>query len=327
MIVVKQALCINNRAMLDWNDLRHVLETARQGGISGAARVLGVNHGTVARRITAAEQALGARLFDRLASGYVPTAAGLDAVRAAEAMEASGAVLDRQVGARDADLDGPLTVTAPQLLAERILGPIFRDFVAANPGIELTLVATNDVLNLARRQADVAIRISNSPAPTLVGRRVAEQRAAVYATPELIGRDAGGLAPLDWVRFTSWPGPPKKIINIRPNLNVRLAVDDMMAAIGAVRAGVGATRMACVLGDTDPALTRVPGLPVFPYSPLWVLTHADLKRVPRIRAFVDFTATRLRALRPLFTGQGGAQVDFSASVGDSTSSPSALPTA
>jgi len=289
--------------MLDWNDLRHVLETARQGGISGAARVLGVNHGTVARRITAAEKALGARLFDRLTSGYVPTEAGLDAVRAAEEMEASGAILDRQVGARDADVEGPLTVTAPQLLVERVLGPMFRDFVVGHPEIELTLVATNDVLNLARRQADVAIRISNNPSPTLVGHRVAEQRAAVYASPELIARDAGGIAPLDWVRFSSWPGPPEKVREIRPNLKVRLAVDDMMAAIGAARAGVGATRMACFLGDSDPALCRVPGLPDFDYSPVWVLTHSDLKRVPRIRAFVEHTATRLRKLRPLFMGR------------------------
>jgi len=292
--------------MLDWNDLRFVLETARQGGISGAARVLGVNHATVARRITAAEAALGARLFERLASGYLPTEAGMDAVRAAEKMERTGARLDRQIGARDAALSGKLTLTASQLLIERVLGPVLRDFIEAHPGIELNLLATNEVLSLAQRQADVAIRISESPAQTLVGRRVCEQRAAVYATPEAIARDKGGAHPLDWIRFAHWPGPPQAIRAIRPNLNVRLSVDDMTAAIGGARAGIGATRMACFLGETDPPLRRVPGLPDFPYVPVWVLTHPDLRAVPRIRAFVDFAVDRLRRMRPLFEGTAGA---------------------
>lgn len=288
--------------MLDWNDLRFVLETARQGGISGAARVLGVNHTTVARRITAAETALGARLFDRLASGYVPTESGRDAVAAAEAMERNGAALERTVAARDTGLHGPLTVTAPQLLIERALAPVLQAFVSEHPGVDLRLQATNDVLNLAQREADVAIRISNNPAPSLIGQRVIDQRAAVYAKPGLIARDPGGAAPLDWIRFTHWPGPPQSIRAVRPNLTVRLSVDDMMAAIGAARAGMGATRMACFLGDTDPLLARVPDLPDFPYDPIWVLTHPDLRAVPRIRAFVDFATSRLRALRPLFEG-------------------------
>ncbi|WP_176473868.1 LysR family transcriptional regulator [Actibacterium ureilyticum] len=293
--------------MLDWNDLRFILETARQGGISGAARALGVNHATVARRITAAEAALGARLFDRLATGYIPTEAGQDAVRTAEEVERAQQQLDRRIGARDAGLKGPLTVTVPQLMIERILAPVLRDFTAAHPDIDLKIAATNDILNLSRREADVAIRLSNSPAPTLVGRRVLEQRAAVYATPGLIARDPGGAAPLDWIRFAHWPGPPAEIKAIRPNLNVRLSVDDMLAAIGAARAGIGATRMACFLGETDPALQRVPGLPDFPYVPVWVLTHPDLRHVPRIRAFVDFTVDRLRGLRPLFMGAAQAE--------------------
>ncbi len=256
-----------------------------------------------ARRITAAEAALGARLFDRLASGYVPTEAGLDAVRAAEEIERSGSALSRRVAARDTQVRGPLTVTAPQLLIERVLAPVLKDFATDHPGVELQLLATNDVLNLAQREADVALRISASPAPALVGRRVAEQRAAIYATPEVVAADPGGENPLDWIRFSHWPGPPESIRALRPNLTVRLSVDDMMAAIGAARAGIGATRMACFLGDTDPALIRVPDLPDFAYDPVWVLTHPDLRDVPRIRAFADFIAARLRGMRPLFEGQ------------------------
>lgn len=293
--------------MLDWNDLRYVLETARQGGISGAARVLGVNHATVARRITAAEEALGARLFDRLPTGYVATEAGQEAVETALQIETAGNRLDLRIAARDAGLGGPLTVTAPQLFIDRVLAPLFARFTQTYPEIELTVLATNDMLNLPRRQADIAIRITRAPPASLVGWRVAEQRAAIYATPELIAQDRGGAAPLDWIRFTHWPGPPEAVRARRPNLRVRLSVDDMIAAIAAARAGIGATRMACFLGESDPALARVPELPDFDYVPIWVLTHPDLRHVPRIRAFADFMAAELRALRPLFLGQ-----DFSA---------------
>lgn len=290
------------QAMLDWNDLRFVLETARNGGTSGAARVLGVNHATVARRITAAEEALGERLFDRLPSGYVPTEAGREAVRTAEAMERLDSELDLKIAARDDRIKGRLRVTAPQLFIQRVLGGILAEFTEAYPEVDLELVATNDTLNLAQREADVAIRFSKDPPETLVGRRFIDQNGAVYATPELIARDPGGEAPLDWVKFAHWPGPPAEIKAVRPNLRVRLTVDDMAAAIGAVRAGIGATRMACFLGDTDPALVRVPGMPRFDYLPLWLLTHADLRHVPRIRTFMDFTAARLGKLRPVFEG-------------------------
>ena len=288
--------------MLDWNDLRFVLETARNGGTSGAARVLGVNHATVARRITAAEEALGERLFDRLPRGYVPTEAGREAVRTAEAMERLDSELDLKIAARDDRIKGRLRVTAPQLFIQRVLGGILAEFTEAYPEVDLELVATNDTLNLAQREADVAIRFSKDPPETLVGRRFMDQKGAVYATPELIARDLGGEAPLDWVKFAHWPGPPAEIKSVRPNLRVRLTVDDMAAAIGAVRAGIGATRMACFLGDTDPALVRVPGMPRFDYLPLWLLTHADLRHVPRIRTFMDFTAARLGKLRPVFEG-------------------------
>lgn len=289
--------------MLDWNDLRFVLETARNGGTSGAARVLGVNHATVARRITAAEEALGERLFDRLPSGYVPTEAGREAVRTAEAMERLDSELDLKIAARDDRIKGRLRVTAPQLFIQRVLGGILAEFTDVYPEVDLELVATNDTLNLAQREADVAIRFSKDPPETLVGRRFIDQKGAVYATPDLIGRDLGGDAPLDWVKFAHWPGPPAEIKAVRPNLRVRLTVDDMAAAIGAVRAGIGATRMACFLGDTDPALVRVPGMPRFDYLPLWLLTHADLRHVPRIRTFMDFTAARLGKLRPVFEGE------------------------
>jgi len=289
--------------MIDWSDLRFVLETVRHGGLSGAARTLGVNHATVARRIQAAEQASGAVLFDRLPGGYAPTQAGLEAARAAEIMENASAGLDLAIAARDQRLSGPLSVTAPQLIVERVLAPVLADFHAAHPDIDLRLFASNETLNLSQRQADVAIRISDTPVETLVGTRVAEQRAAIYVSRDYadrLGKDP--RPPLDWIRFSHWPGLPADLGQSWPERRVALTVDDMIAAIGAVRAGIGATRMPCFLGETDPQLTRLPDVPLFAYPSIWVLTHRDLLRVRRIETFMDFAAARLRQLRPVFSG-------------------------
>jgi len=301
-IIAAQHLIINNQVMLNWNDLRFVLETARQGGISGAARVLGVNHGTVSRRISAAEDVLGARLFDRLASGYIPTEAGREAMLIAEQMEEQGHRLERQMNARDIRIAGPLVVTAPQMLLDRFLGPVIQEFIQKYPAIELSVKAGNETLNLAAREADVALRVSADPPETLVGKRVAQQRYGIYAAPELIARDPGADTPLDWVSFGNWPGPPKEFLKLRPQLRRQLVVDDIYAALAAVRAGIGATRLACFIGDSDPGLRRLPDTPLFPYMPLWVLTHADLRTQPRVRAFVDHASSAIKKARPLFVG-------------------------
>lgn len=297
-------MCKNAQDMTDWNDLKFVLETVRQGGLSGAARVLKVNHTTVSRRISAVEIDMGVRLFDRLPQGYAPTQAGHDAARAAEAMELAHLDLSRALAGRDRSLSGPLVVTAPSLLIERVIAPMLTQFTQLHPGIEVSLAASNTPLNLARREADVAFRIDDDPTPTLFGVRVTGQKAAVFAQKEMVARlGRPETTMLDWVRFSHWPGLPDQITQAWPKRRVRVVVDDMVVAIGAARAGMGATRMPCFLGDNDPLLARVPGIDLFDYPDIWVLTHPDLRDVPRVAAFMGFAAEKMRALRPQFEGR------------------------
>ncbi len=297
-------MCKNDRMTLNWNDLRYVLETVRHGGLSGAARALNVNHATVSRRIAAAEAAMGTRLFDRAPAGYRPTDAGLEAADIAEQMEAKSFDLSRSLTARDQQLGGSLTVTAPQLLVDRLLAPVLRDFKLTYPAIELSVIAANRTLNLAAHEADVAFRISDTPGDTLVGRCATEQAAAAYLSTGLADRmrqDPG--RPLDWIRFAHWPGPPQALKEAWPNRRVTLTVDDIYAALAGVRSGMGATRMPCFIGDTEPGLERLPGVPLMPYRPLWVLTHADLRETRKVTTFTRFAAARINALRPLFEGR------------------------
>lgn len=284
--------------------MRFVLETVRHGGLSGAARTLKVNHATVSRRIAAAEAAMGARLFDRAPGGYKPTDAGLEAAQIAERMEVASHDLSRSLSARDQQLGGALTVTAPQLLVERLLAGILRDFKAQYPAIDLTVIAANRQLNLAAHEADVAFRISDTPGDTLVGRRVTEQSAAVYlASTQAAQMRADPTQPLDWIRFAHWPGPPAALKEAWPNRRVTLTVDDMYAALAGVRAGLGATRMPCFIGDAEPGIERLPGVPLLPYRPIWVLTHADLRGTRKVTTFTEFATARIQTLRPLFEGR------------------------
>lgn len=288
---------------MDWDDLRFVLETVRQSGLSGAARVLGVNHATVARRIQAAEIALGARLFDRLPTGYRPTKAGMQVVKTAEVMETAGADLSRLIGAGDTSPSGSLTVTAPPLLIEHVLGPLLHAFHLEFPDIDLTVLGSNEVLNLARREADVAIRISETPHESLYGRRVTPQRSAVYASADYVQRlEADPDEALAWLRFQHWTGILPEVKTRYPNAQIKMVFDDMAAMLGVTRAHLGATRVPCFLGDRDPKLVRVPDLPTFPYPSIWVLTHEDLRNVTRIAAFTGFISKRLSQMQHLFEG-------------------------
>lgn len=288
---------------MNWDDLRFVLAATRHNGLSGAAKALGVNHATVARRITAAEDALQATLFDRLPSGYRPTDAGRAAARTATLLEEQLDDLQREIGARDTQVAGDLTVTAPQLLIEHIFAPILRDFQQANPDVRLSVLGSNETLNLARREADVAIRMSNTPHQSLFGRKVADQKSAIYAHHDYLAQlQDDPDRRLAWLQFMHWTGILPEVKQIYPNAHAAMAFDDMTAMRGAVLAGLGATRMPCFLGDAEADLVRLPDLPLMPYMSIWVLTHADLRKVARIATFMGFVSERLQQLRPRFEG-------------------------
>lgn len=286
--------------MSGWGDLEAVLMTVRHGGLSPAARVLGVSHVTVARRIAQAEERLGALLFNRLPQGYVATAAGRSAARTAEAMEAAAAELDLAIAGRDSTLAGDLVLTAPPVLVAPVLADLLAGFAARHPQIRLKLLATNDTLNLHRREADIAIRVSRSPAETLWGVQATEQRAGFYISARSFAeRGPTGVA---WVGFSHWPGVPEAVSQVYGAVAEAVVFDDMVAVLGAVQAGLGAARMPCCIGDGTPGLIRLPETPLEDYAPIWLLAHREMRNVPRLQAFMAFAAAELRARRGLFCG-------------------------
>ncbi|MCC7310257.1 MAG: LysR family transcriptional regulator, partial [Sulfuritalea sp.] len=177
---------------LDWDDLRYALAIGTAGSLAGAARTLGVNHTTVLRRLDALEAQLGTRLFDRKRGGYQPTEAGLALVEQARHMATRADEVERQVLGRDRELTGVLRVTTAFVLMDHLLPQPLADFARAYPGIEVEVIENAFLVDLSsrhadpeqnwtRREADVALRLSENVAEHLVGRQLGMTQCRVYA--------------------------------------------------------------------------------------------------------------------------------------------------
>jgi DNA-binding transcriptional LysR family regulator len=293
----------------DWDDLRVFLAVARTGTLSGAARVLGVNHSTVFRRLAAFEQQLGVRLFDRLPTGYVRTLAGEEMMESAAAIEEQVAALERRVTGRDLELQGTLRVTTTDTIAMSFGPSHITAFHAVYPGIVVELSALTERVSLSRRDADVAIRPTNTPPESVVGRRVARIAMAVYCAASRLdvpsfGSTAFWSAPwidgdetLAHLSGARWLGA-----NIAPGATV-FRGNALTVLHQACRAGLGLALLPCYLADGDGALQRV-GAPVPDLAiDLWLLTHEDLRQTARVRAFLDFMAESIAADRDLIEGR------------------------
>jgi DNA-binding transcriptional LysR family regulator len=297
----------------DWNELRSFLAIARQRSLQGAARALGVNHSTMFRRLNALEARLGVRLFDRAPRGYVLTAAGEQMLASAERVEDEILGLERRLLGGDVRLAGTLRVTTTDTLMHGLLGPHLRTFQEAYPAIELELITGNAFFDLSKREADVALRPSRQPGDAMVGRRLAAIAVALYGDRDYLakrGRPARaaelaghplimGDASLAHLSATRW------LATHAPAAASVLRCNSWLSQCAAARAGLGLAALPCFLGDPTPELVRV--LPPQPElaGELWLVTHPDLRRTARVRAFMEMLARGLRRERSLLEGAAG----------------------
>lgn len=289
----------------NWDELRVFLAVARAGSLSGAARALGVNHSTVFRRIGGFERALAVRLFDRLPGGYVLTAAGEAMHQAAQRIEAEIAEVGRKAAGQDLRLSGTIRIATLDMLALGLLPRHLAAFRAAFPGIELEVVVSNAAVSLSRREADVALRVSNQPPESLVGRRLGRLVFAAYGAAGAAAPTAEiPLAERDWIGFDSdHEALVRRFARFLPKTRPVCRVNSVAAAAAAAKAGIGLAPLPCVIADRDPGLVRVASLPDDFALDLWLLTHEDLRRTARIRAFLDFLADAVAAEAPLLEGR------------------------
>ncbi len=287
---------------MNWDDLKIFLAVARGGSISSGARTLQLQHSTVSRRIRKLEENIGVRLFDKVPGGYTLTTEGEKLLDAAARMEQEVLAVDGGLAGADTRPAGPLRVTAVDNMATTVLMPMFTAFSREYPEITLHLMVSNADVSLAQREADVAIRLSNAPPETLIGKRVVTVSSAIYVSPDYLeqlrrdGGDARWLGVECCAFHRSWTRQASG------GQSHRFVVDDTLLTQAALREGMGISILPCFMGDTDPALVRYcDPRPEWDLG-LWILLHPDLRHTARVLAFREFMITAIEARRKLFGG-------------------------
>jgi DNA-binding transcriptional LysR family regulator len=294
---------------LAWDDFRLVKTIAESRGLGGAAERLGVNHSTVFRRLGQLEDELGVKLFERHRTGYALTPAGEEMTALATRMEEDVSTFARKLAGQAVSPAGELRVTTNDTLLVHLLTPLFARFCAGCPDIRLDVVLANQALNLSKRDADVAIRATDDPPETLVGRRVATIAWAIYGRaadfPDEEKPDLLALYERSWVAL----GDNLAVLKVARFVRERVAherivyrVNTVLGLTEAVEAGIGIGPLPCFIADARPGLVRLgPPNPDFSTG-LWLLTHPDLRHSARVRAFLDFMAAEIARRRRAIEG-------------------------
>lgn len=288
------------RRTVDWNDVKIFLSLVRHGSVRAAAPSLDISHSTVSRRMVSLEKRLGARLFDRRSTGYTLTPAGEDVLAIAEGVERDLDSLERRVLGHDQRLSGHIRLTTADFLATHLLMPSLAEFTRLYPDIELEVVSTYEVLDMSKREADVALRFTSRPPEHLVGRKLATLATAAYASAGYLERHGLGVD-----STASWIGSEHNLRRPRwvtdsdyPQLPVRGSFESLLLQLEAAKTGMGIAMLPCLVGDSEPNLRRLPRSEPRPSHDLWFLTHRDVRTTARLRAFTDFltaAVTRERA--------------------------------
>lgn len=297
--------------MFDWSDLRHFIAVSRHGSTLAAAKALGVNQSTVHRRLTELENRVGLTLVKRHTTGYRLTELGETLIDNVLAVEAAVGALERQVQALKLDLKGIIRLTCPEPTVSRIVATGLLDrFYERYPGLSIEFVTSDRYLDIAKGEADVAFRSGEPTDDRLVGRKICDSVWAVHASKSYIqqhGRpqsiaDLAGHAMIGFDGIMQNHRAAKWLPVAVPNARVVNRNNSMLGTLSAVKAGIGVAPLPTTLGDAEETLVQVLP-PVEELTRSWyLLTHPDLRKTPRIAAFMDHVQADIPALRTALIG-------------------------
>lgn len=278
---------------LAWDDIRFFMAVACEGGLSAAARVLGVEHSTVARRVAQLERQLGLRLFDRLPRAWTLTPEGQSLLAPAQKLEADVQTFSRAAVAANAAM-GRVKVSAPPMIAARLLAPGLSRHAQAWSDMALDLVAETRSANLHRREADIAVRLSRPTEEGLTARRIGALEFDLYATPEWLERPASA-----W-QFAGYGDPIEAVPQMQALARFAgdrpfvLRSNDLAVLFETCRAGLAITALPRYLVQEDHRIIPVPGLDRPIRRDLWLVVHPDVRRAPKVRRMADLLAQVVR---------------------------------
>ena len=288
----------------DWNRARAFLVTAEEGSFSAAARALATTQPTVGRQVLALEQELGVTLFERVGTRLELTAGGLELLEHVRAMGAAANRTSLVATGQSESVEGSVCITASEAIAAFLLPPILQLLRLEHPGISLELVVSNEVRDLQRREADIAIRNIAPTRPDLIARKVKESSAHFYAAPSYIER-VGPLDSNDDLARTEILGfeDPKYMVDMLQKIlgldcreeQFLVTTSNHLVQWELCKQGAGLCMMMDEVAAKEPAMIKVlPELPSIPV-PIWVVCHRELRTSRRLRLVFDWLAEGLAA--------------------------------
>jgi DNA-binding transcriptional LysR family regulator len=296
--------------MFDWDDLRHFLAVARHGSTIAAAKALDLSQSTVHRRLAELEKRIGRNLVIRHATGYRLTEFGNGLQPWAEQVEKSVASLERYLVAANDAPTGSVRVTCSESIGYRLMqSQLLETFHSRHPGLRVELIMSDHFLDIAKGEADVAIRAGVPNEETLVGRKIADVPWALYCSRAYLARygrveRAEDIADHSVIEFDGDirdHHAAKWLRSVAPTARVVARSNTVPGLLMTVKSGAGLAPLPVPLAIRETDLVSVlgplPGL----YSPIYLLTHPDLRHMPRVRTFFDFIIAEIDSVRPVLT--------------------------
>ncbi|PHP26181.1 LysR family transcriptional regulator [Limimaricola cinnabarinus] len=282
----------------DWNRARAFLVTAEEGSLSAAARALKLAQPTLGRQVEALEAELGVALFERSGRGLRLTPSGHELLEHARLMGEGARALSLAAWGQTEALEGEVAISASDAYASYLLPPILERLHAAEPRIRIEIVVSNDLSDLSRREADIAVRNVRPTEPDLVARKVRDAMARLYATPAYLDRlgrpgSAAGYSAADFIEIDA-NNSLMHLLNAKglslDQANFPYRCRNFTVMWEMVRKGMGIGILDDRIGDADEIVERaVPGFEPIAF-PIWLVAHRDIARSRRLRVVFDALA-------------------------------------
>lgn len=272
---------------LDTPDLGVVLALVRAGNLAGAGQLMGVDGSTVFRAVQRAEKALGQRVFERSRAGYRPTELGLRLAQHAERIEAELEAARSAAQSRSGNVSGTVRISTTDTLLNGLLLPALRPLMALHPHLQLDVSASNELVNLSRREADIAVRATRRPPPHLVGRELGPIRVALFAAKPRTRGKAAAIDPASapWLAVDdALPEHPSVRWRIKhlPQVTPRILVNSIQSVLEGIVAGVGIGIVPLFLAQPRADLVALSEPLDECETTLWLLTHPESRHLRRI---------------------------------------------
>lgn len=281
-------------ADLRWDDLQLFLVAHRTGSLTRAAARLALNQSTTSRRLKAFEDALGERLFDRTPEGLRLTATGERLVGPAERAEAAALDAERVCMGTDAAIEGEVRIAISEGLSFYLVAPAIPRLQARHARLDLTMLVSEAIADLTRREADLALRFMRPTRGDLVSQRIFAGDYGIFAAPRLAKRLGPGPHRLAMLPFVGWDVAqshfPEGAWEHRAGVRCTVRATSLPTRIALAAAGCGAIQLAREWARTLPDLVELDTEPCPLRAEIWLVTHRGIRDVPRIRAVWDFLA-------------------------------------